>query len=601
MDDRLHDVIKIGLKLKGGRPQWLSLWEELAQIFLPTREGFVGETTPGEEKGHRNYTNRPQLSRRGLASALSALSRPAGKVWLKAVTRNRRMMMSPAVRSWCQAVTEITYDAIYHPSAHMEKQMSEADNDLVTFGTNAVKIGWNKDKGHLTYKTHHLKNIVLMTDEFGVVNAAWYFGKWPLRNIIEMFGEESLPENMKNALKQRPPQIDKEFEICHACVPNKQYEDEDSFRPGNKEEMRPPVMPYMSIWYATEDKKPLDVAGYWEFPYLCGRWDTQSQEIYGRSPAMVALDASRLANEIARDLADAGGNAVRPPLGAWGDFISGDIQLHSGGLTLFDSQGKYDRNGDPIWTIDTGVMPKEIFDLLQMQLEDIKASFFLHVFELPGAGDANMTATEINARYDEFLRNGSPTFARVETDYNAGHVNRVFNILQREGQYPPPPPELENQDIEFEYESPLKQLRKKAEAVKILEALSMQGELAAGLGPEKAQNYVDNFNEDAIARVMSENLDLPEILMVPFEQMMEMRAQRAEQQKMMAMAEMANKAAPALAAAGDLPQQLLGQGSPIAEGGALQAVDAPAMIDNVAGALGAEGQLPREEQQQDAA
>jgi hypothetical protein len=602
---QLHDIIRQGQTKRDNRHGWITTWEELAETFLPVREGFTGELTQGQERGYRNFSDAPQLARRGLSTALSTFNRPAGKIWLKAVTSNRGLMRVPEVIAWCQAVTQITYDALYHPDAHMERNMTEADNDLITFGTNCVKIGWNQKKRHLTYKTYHLKNIVIGVDEFNNVIAVWYFCKLPLRDIVEMFGVDKLTQQMKRAYQESPPRLDDKFDIVHACVPNKDWA--GRFRPGDGDSMRPPDMPYLSLWWAEKDKEPLDVGGYWDFPYLVARWDTQSQEDYGRSPSMVALDSARLINEMARDMADAGANAVRPPLGAWGDFIAGDVQLHSGGLTLFDSQGKWDRNGNPIWTIETGAMPKEIFQMMEIIREDIKAAFFLHVLELPDARDTDMTATEVNARYDEFLRNGAPTFSRVESEYNGGHLNRVFSILNREGMYPPVPEILRatNENIEFEYESPLKQLRKRAEAVKTLEGMSMIGEGAMVMGEEKALEVSDNFSADGYARYMADKLDMPMELVKPFEEVMAIRKQRAEQAEMAMMAEMANKAAPAVAAAGNLPSQLLGPGSPVAEGGALEGADVPGALeagaDEAANVFGDDGGEPIDAEYEDVA
>lgn len=551
--DMLLDILAMGRRLKDQRSTWLSHWEELASYFLPNREGFLGNQTDGEERGHRNYTDGPQLSRRGLSTAISTMLRPTGKRWFRAVTKDPKLMADLEVQAWLHMVTEITYQAIYDPRAKMEKAFAEGDNDLVTFGTNCIRIGWNEAEGHLTYKTHHLRDMVLFVDGANIINLAWYFGKWPLRDIVDMFGKENLPKKLAEACSGAKPKWEEKFEICHAVVPNKDYE-RFGFAPGR--------FPYRSIWFSPEDKEVIDgEGGYWEFPYLCARWDTSTGEVYGRSPAMIALDSARLANEIARDLADSGANVVRPPLGAWADFLSGDVDLRASGLTLFNAQGAFDRTtSTPIWPIATGAMPKEILEFLGITLDNVAAAFFRDILELPSARDADLTATEINARLDQYARQAAPVFSRVEVDYNAGHINRVFPILLRQGRYPEPPEALYDQDIEFEYESPLKTLRDKAEVLKIAEGLTIMKEMAAGLSPEKAIEMEDNLSMDALTRFAAAKLDLPPVIMEPIENVIAAREARAKKMEMAEMAALANQAAPALAAAGSAGKNLLGAG-----------------------------------------
>lgn len=534
--EKTSDILKMGMKLREQRGNWLSHWDELAQYFLPSREGFLGEQADGEEHGHRNYTDSPQLARRSLSTAISYQQRPAGKRWFKAVPKNFKLMSDESVKLWLDAVTHITYNAVYDPRCKMEKNLAEADADLVTFGTAVVRMGWDAANRHLTYKTQHLRNTVLGVDHAGQVDMAWTFTKQPLRNIIQQFGEDKLTTKMKDA-QTAGNKLDEMFEICHACIPNEDFKLKGF---GKKR------MPYASLWFSVDEKELIDQGGYWDFPYLCPRWDTSTGEVYGRSPAMVALDSARLANEISRDLSEAGANVVRPPLGAWADMIRGDVQLHSGGLTLFEAQGGFEGSGPPIWPVSTGAMPREIMEFLQIVEERISAAFFRDILELPSARDANMTATEISARLDQYARQAAPVFARVETDYSAAHINRAFNVLMREGMYPPAPEALHDAEIEFEYESPLKQLRDKAEAVKIMEGLGMVQQIAAQMPPEKAAEMADNFDPDAIARMVAALSDLPQAILTPFEKMQAEREARAQQMQQMQMAEMAQKMGPAL-------------------------------------------------------
>jgi len=214
--------------------------------------------------------------------------------------------------------------------------------------------------------------------------------------------------------------------------------------------------------------------------------------------------------------------------------------MYPGGHTVVDMTG-FQGSGAPIQPIQLGAFPDRIFEVWTKKNEQVAAAFFRDILELPSMRDKNMTATEINARLDQYLRQVAPVMSRVNDGYNAALVNRVFNIMMRENRYPPPPEEMYGEEIDFDYESPIKSARDKAEAMKIVEGLSMVLPLA-----EANPSILDNYDFDAIARITGMKSDMPPGIFVPIEAMMEKRAEREKQMKQMQMAELASKVAPAV-------------------------------------------------------
>jgi head-to-tail connecting protein len=244
-----------------------------------------------------------------------------------------------------------------------------------------------------------------------------------------------------------------------------------------------------------------------------------------------------------------------PPLQAPANTLRGGIDLRPRGLTIYDASGLPAGVKSGIEPIQLGQQPDKTYEFLLRLEERINAAFFRDILELPRYDTGEkMTAAEVHGRLDQYLRQAAPVMVRLEANYSAGIINRAFGILARAGEYPDAPEVLQGQDIEFDFESPMKAARDKAEAFKIMEAYNMLGTIAQQLGainPGKAMEITDNLDADATARILGHRADLPEILFVPIDKMMAERAERAKQAKMAQMAELANKAGPAVAQLGN--------------------------------------------------
>lgn len=537
MEARHKAVLTQAIKARDGRPNWMTMWQELAEIFLPNRADFTASPIDGDERTDELWDTGPQLAARGLTSAVATYLRQPGRMWFKAKAKKAQLNNVEAVRQWLYDVTAITYDALYDSRVNAEKVLSEVDADLVVFGTGIGRIDWDKANKHLIIKSTSLARTVMFLGKDGNPDAVCSFSQPTLRQIVEQFGEEKLTEAMREEYQSPEPNLEKTFEILHAVVPNadwKAYGGKGRF-------------PYASMWLSVGCKALIDESGFYDFPFFCPRWDTLTGEIYGRSPAMVALPDARVVHAMAKTFLEAGEFALRPPTYSYADMIQGELNLFPGGHTVVDMSG-FNGSGSPINPIQLGAFPDKIFEVYQAKQEQVNAAFFRDIFELPSARDTDMTATEINARLDQFLRQAAPVLSRVEHTYNAPLVNRVFNILLREGMYPPPPEEMYDEDVEFEYESPIKTAREKAEAMKIVEGLSMilpiaeaQAKLTGG-----PADILDNFDFDVAARMIAMKADLPQSVLTPIQKMMESRDARQKKIDQMQKAEMASKLAPAV-------------------------------------------------------
>jgi len=543
-------ALRFALKARSSRQNWDTLFERLALMFLPNRSGFTSERTDGEDLEDHLNSSAPALARRGLASAVSTMLRPAGRHWFRGSVKFHALNADASVRLWLDQVTQIMFDAMYDPRARMEPNLAMCDDDLVTFGNGCVRMGWDIRGSHLRFRTRSMTNTYYVVDASGQVVGLITFEMWTLRQLIERFGKDKLTKQMKRDLDQsnRENGMDKEYELVHIVVPV-----------SDAKAMGMTVRkPWSSLWMSVTCKESLEAKGFDYFPYLTPRWDLSTGETYGRSPAMVALKDAQLLQAMTETVIDAGEKALNPPTWGYGDAISGLLDLSAGGFTPVEAS--FPGNQAPINPIQLGTLPREIFEFISVVEERIYSAFYRDILELPSARDKDLTATEINARLDQYMRQAAPVFSRIEHSYNAPLVETVYKILEMNGQLPQKPDmiqmaeEYSGEDaIEFEYESPIKTARDKAEAMKIFEGMQMLAGGAATMGEQAVMAVAENFNPDAFARgVGGMKLDLPEWLFTPMEEMIAMRQQRMQAAEAQMQADMIQKVAPGAAQLGKL-------------------------------------------------
>ena len=93
-----------------------------------------------------------------------------------------------------------------------------------------------------------------------------------------------------------------------------------------------------------------------------------------------------------------------------------------------------------------------------------------------------MTAREVMERQQEKLQQLGPVVERLQDEFLSPIIERVYNIAERMGLFPPLPEELAermaDQDIKIEYISPLAQAQKMSGLVNIEQAVSFAGQMA---------------------------------------------------------------------------------------------------------------------------
>lgn len=533
MTERAERILERAGRLKSQRALWDAHWEDLAELLRPVRLGFVGDEADGAKRMEEVYDGTPMQAVRGLAAAIDWMLKNKEEHWFSITPVDDALQDDDEVRGWLEEVERRMYGAMYTAPARFLQATAEVDLDLVVFGTGCLYF--DITPRNLRFKAVPLNQVFIAEDDAGRIDTVYRRCRWTARQAAMRFGEDKLSKTIRDALKQ-DREKDKRFDFWHIVEPRK---DRDSRRR---------ELPILSLYIEAESKHEIEEGGFHELPYVVPRWETAADEVYGRSPGMLALPDARTLNEMSRTNLTAAHMAVEPPLFIPNDGSTNAANIYPGGLTGYDPKMAQMLGGRlPIQPLELGNKLNLGLEMENQRRDMIYAAFFRNVLQLPFDAP-QMTATEVLERKQEFIRTLGPTFGRLESDYTAPIVERTFNMLLRRNLFPEPPEVLQGRDIRFEYQSPVHKARRMVEAAGLMQTIEQLAPMI-----QADPSMLDHFDTDAIARDVPEANGVPakwlrsrDVVEATRRQRVEEQAQTQAMQEMAMGAEVAPKAANAL-------------------------------------------------------
>jgi len=510
MSERIEELVSRWKKLNGDKSQWHSLWDDLARVMLPRRLGFTTQTVDGDRRTDDIFDGTPMQAARSLSNAIGGMIRPEGLPKVEMKTDDESLNDLDEVKNWLSDAEEKMRSGFNNPHARFRQASGETDQDLVVFGTAVMFVSEAPKQNRLFFQSLHLKDATPFFGETGVAEGMFLKRKLTARQLVSRFGIEKLSERTQEIAKKTS---DEKIEVLHIVIPRKEAKTRPLF---SKD------LAFADLWLEIDAKHLLSEGGFHEFPFVVPRWDTSSGEDYGRSPGMIALPDADTLQAMGETILIAGQRAADPPLFAPNDGSFDAVNSFPGGLSYYDVETAVAMRGNPFFPLETGANLPISRDMQQDTRLQIMAAFFKNVLNLPVEGP-QMTATEVNQRKEEFIREIGPIFGRLETDYTAPMVERAFMIMLRGGAFLPIPEVLQGENIRFEYESPVKRIRQQIEAASA--RIWVQEALAIGqVRPE----VIDLVNFDEYGRFSAEALGIPRKLVNGKEQVQQIREQRQQ-------------------------------------------------------------------------
>lgn len=461
-------LIRTGGKLFEERLPLETLWQEIAEQFYPIRADFTVTRNVGQELMADLATGYPVLVHRQLTDAIGGMLRPSNKAWFhprvtpwdKATTEDR---------TWLEMAEDRQRRAMYHRPAQFTKATKQADADFAAFGQCVIQVSLNSTADSMLYRCWHLRDVVWKESADGVINCIFRRWKATAEDLMQLF-PNTVHEHVREKFRESP------FEpvmTWHCVVPKALYTKRDGTKPKRE---------FVSVFIDVANKHIMEEVEMDEHEYVIPRWQTISGSQYAYSPAVVvALPDARTLQEMTFTLLEAGEKAVTPPLLGVQGALRSDVNVMAGGLTWVDRE--YDeRLGEVLrpLTIDKSGIPmgREMAEDIKFQLAE---AFYLNKLNLPPTGGPDMTAYEVGQRVQEYIRNALPLFEPMETEQTPV-VEKTFARLMAAGVFGSPfdiPKNLQGRNIEFVFESPLRDALDREKAQKFLEGTSLVANAAA--------------------------------------------------------------------------------------------------------------------------
>jgi hypothetical protein len=221
-----------------------------------------------------------------------------------------------------------------------------------------------------------------------------------------------------------------------------------------------------------------------------------------------------------------------------------EASLLPGALTLLDDPTG--RAFGPAMEVNLSIseLAADISETQERIRQSFYADLFLMISNMEGIQPRNNF--EIAERKEEKLLALGPVLENIYNAQLEPVIDRTYDIMGGRDELPPPPPEIEGQELQIEYISILAQAQRAVSTGSIERVFTFAGNISGG-----DPSILDKLDRDEAIDQYADALGVPPSIIVSDDKVTEIRNQRAEAEQMAANAEMANKMAPAITAGTD--------------------------------------------------
>ncbi len=544
------------LGLRVNRYSWWVHARELADFLLPRRYKWLitpNQMTRGSPINQHILDSTGTLAARNLASGMmSGISSPT-RPWFRLRIGKIDSTQTSPISLWlaeCERLMMLVFQ-----ESNFYNSIAIVYFDLVIFGTAVMLIYEDFDDVIHCYNPCFGEYYVDMDGKF---RPLIFFREFTMTvdQVVSQFGYENASVQVKTLYDEGKAGLTREIIVAHGIEPNddnRRFDIPDHY--AYREcywEWGGSTSPQGGISYAPGF---LRKQGFFEAPHVAVRWDLVSNDAYGRSPGMDALpDVKQLQQEVRRK-AQAIDKTVNPPMVADIQLKNQPASLLPGGVTYVSGMMQSANNAfTPAygnWKPDIGAISEDLNEVR----ERIRRVFYNDLFQVISQFQtrSNVSATEIDARRSEALVMLGPVLERIEYELLSPVIDRTFSIMSRAGVLPPPPQEIQGQNIDIEYVSMLATAQLASATSGIERTLQLAGGLV-GVDP----SVMDNIDIDFAMEKYSYLLNNDPRLIRPPQALQKIRQQRQQQAQAAQQAQQAENAQKLSAGAKNLAETRVG-------------------------------------------
>lgn len=531
----LDTLIRQHENRRNSRANWESQWQDIADRVLPQMADFNVKRSDGAVRTEKMLDSSAALAAQRALAAITSFFWPSNQRYQKLTpdAATKKKPTSQAAAEYLDSLTDKLFAVRYATHASFEAQMSEAGLSFLVFGTGILFIDDmltdpSQKKPGILYKSVPLSQSYISENSAGKIDTMDRRFPWTLRQVNQRF-----PGKLEGQLQARfEKNPEEKVDVVHTVCPRADYD------PSGLGGMH---MPWASCYFLPDQKVMLEEGGFRSWPFAIMRYMTSSGEVYGRSPAWLAMSNIRTLNTMKRTTLASAQKAADPPMlldedGALGAFSQAPGANNYGML----------KDGKPLaQPLITGARLEISIEMMDKERDVIASAFFLDVFKAL-IDNPQMTATQALELLQERATLMAPVGGRIESEGLGPMTEREIDILANGGELlelGDMPQELiaSNGAFKIEYTSPMRQAMRASEAIAITRTLEQLLPLA-----QEDPSVLDVFKSLAlVGHELAEINGVPAKLLNDLETILALKDQRTQE----ANAAAAVQAAPQISAA----------------------------------------------------
>ena len=505
--------------LKTERQSFIPHYKDLSQ-FINVRRGRF--TLTDRNKGNPRYSNiinsrATQAHRIAVAGLFAGIMSPSRPWHQFRIVEDPELIEFGPVKQWIHDVVEDQREIFNRTNLYNMSPIMFGE--LLTFGTGCMTHV--DDFNTLArFYTHTVGSYMLAQNEKFIVDTLVREYEMTTDQLVSEFGEK-VSQGVKTAFDAG--NYETWWPVVQFIEPSPNRDGSRFSR--NSKAWRSVKYEPQNVQRAQNDKRFLSEKGFSRFPAYTPRWEVTGEDIYAtNSPGMVALGDIKGLQLEERRKAQGIDKMVNPPLTGPSTLKGMNIEGVPGGITLYDTGGG-EAKLEPLYRVEPKVQ-ELVADIERVERridEAFYVNLFLAISNMEGIQPKN--ELELSQRNAERLLQLGPVLERLQgEDFLESLINRIFEQQVEAGILLPPPPELEGMTLKVEFISSIASAQK-AVAVGAIDdtAAYVSGLVQAGF-----VDAGDKFDADQSIDKRAELIGTPPSLIVPDDQVAEIRKARRE-------------------------------------------------------------------------
>ena len=503
--------------LNDWRYSWWVYWSKLAEYFSPYRYVWLVVANRMWRGGALNdaiIDSTGLLALRTCAAGMySGLTNPSRSWFNLSVGIPGVTELDDAASAWMADATEKCRTVL--SQSNFYTTMAQMFGDVGLFGTAPVIVYEDFAQIIRCYLPaageHYLANganntVETLYREFTMTVIA----------IVEMFGYDQCPEDIRRAWTNQGASLDQEFIVCHAIEPNFEINRKD----GSAIRVVPAGFAFREVYWikGITGDNALSLRGFHEVPFGVARWALVSNNAYGRSPCMDALGDNKQVQVETRRKAEFIEKGVRPPMGADVSLKNEPASIVPSGITYFDVSSGGEKKFFPLFTPEPAWLTGITADIDKVNARIERALFvdlFMAITRMEGVQPRN--ELELTQRNLERLQELGPFIDLFENEFIGKILPRVFNIMLRRKMLLPLPKSLQGVPLKINYVSIMKLAQNATASVSLKDVLQTAGLMDAAAHSSGRPPPSRIIDLDAALKEYGERNDFPAKLWLPEE------------------------------------------------------------------------------------